>query len=284
MKKNTIFPSFLLLLAAVSGKAIPGEQSIGAIRQAITASGARWQAEENWVTRLTLEEQRLLCAAWPLQPASDKNRILRLPRAALLPAKFDWRNNGGDWTTPVKNQGNCGSCWIFGSLAQVESWWKIHNNLPGSMIDLSEQFVLSCEQSGSCNGGNIQLALDFYQTTGVPTEVCMAYKATDAVDCSTACPDWQNEAMKIPGWAFVTLEKAVIDDIKNALLIQPVTSVYLVYQDFMSYSKGVYSHVTGTLLGSHNVLITGWDDAEKCWICKNSWGLSWGEKGYFRIK
>jgi hypothetical protein len=56
-----------------------------------------------------------------------------------------------------------------------------------------------------------------------------------------------------------------------------------VYQDFFSYSGGVYRHVTGALAGYHAVSVVGYDDTQSCWISKNSWGPGWGEAGFFRI-
>jgi cathepsin B len=57
---------------------------------------------------------------------------------------------------------------------------------------------------------------------------------------------------------------------------------FTVYEDFMNYKNGVYSHTTGKQLGGHAVKIVGW--GENYWICANSWGPSWGEEGFFKIK
>ena len=60
-----------------------------------------------------------------------------------------------------------------------------------------------------------------------------------------------------------------------------------VYHDFFNYKSGVYQHVTGDLAGGHAVKMVGWgitDDGVEYWICANSWGPEWGEKGFFRIK
>jgi C1A family cysteine protease len=56
-----------------------------------------------------------------------------------------------------------------------------------------------------------------------------------------------------------------------------------VFQDFFAYRSGVYSHVTGNLAGGHCVTLIGYDDAQQCWIGKNSWGTGWGDGGYFKI-
>ena len=62
-----------------------------------------------------------------------------------------------------------------------------------------------------------------------------------------------------------------------------VTGCFLVYDDFFAYRSGVYRHVSGALAGGHCVAIIGYDDAQSCWICKNSWGPGWGDAGFFRI-
>ncbi len=74
------------------------------------------------------------------------------------------------------------------------------------------------------------------------------------------------------------------DLLKPAVMIQPLLCSMLVYDDLRFYTGGVYQHVSGAYLGGHAVVIVGWDDAESCWICKNSWGTDWGEDGYFRIR
>ena len=67
----------------------------------------------------------------------------------------------------------------------------------------------------------------------------------------------------------------------------PVEGTMEVYQDFMSYSSGVYKHTTGSLLGGHAIKIIGWGhDATSnldYWIINNSWGPTWGMKGVFWI-
>jgi hypothetical protein len=174
---------------------------------------------------------------------------------------------------------------LFTVVAQVESWWKIQNKDPNTAIDLSEQIVLSCGNAGTCSSGMTpEPIFDFVQKTGLPPEACLPYQAKDNLLCSNACPNWQQQAVKIPGWGYITSDEAIIENIKNAVYRQPIYSYMLVYQDLLSYSGGVYEHVSGNTAIGHAVLIIGWDDLEQCWICKNEWGEAWGESGYFRIK
>ena len=70
-----------------------------------------------------------------------------------LPSQFSWLDYGGDWTTPAKAQGNCGSCRAFGALGGLDASINIASGDPSLDIDLSEQYVLSClGAAGGCNG------------------------------------------------------------------------------------------------------------------------------------
>lgn len=278
----------LLLYACVSF--LPGQAHLNAqtdldsVRAAIARSGAKWTAGESWVSRLSGEEFRHLLGTRPFEGRLGKAAELVLPSAGPLPDSLDWRNNDGNWLTPVRNQGNCGSCWAFGATAQVESWQKIFRGDPTLDIDLSEQYFLSCTDVGSCDGGNPGEALSYFRRYGVPPERFLPYRASDTVSCSNTGAGWQEELVTIPGWGFVTKEEGLIDNIKNALMYHPVSASYDVYEDFDYYNGGVYEYVWGNYEAGHAVLIVGWNDADSCWICKNSWGSWWGENGYFRIK
>ncbi|MBN1154747.1 T9SS type A sorting domain-containing protein [candidate division KSB1 bacterium] len=270
------------------------------IKLAIAEKGANWTPGESWVSKLSLEEFKRLCGA-DLGPLDEsRETLISLPQVDDFPPRIDWRNNNGNWVTPPKTQYSpqrCGSCWDFAAVAQVESWWKIYHNNADSMIDLSEQFILSCSGAGSCEGGNSKLALDFIRTDGIPSEMCMPYQANDQIPCTELCSNWMDEAVRIAGCGFVCLNDGLISNIKNALIYQPVSAGFAVYDDFRYYSTGVYEHVSGELISGHAILIIGWNDEEQCWICKNSWGTNWGETaqfkrytpganngGYFRIK
>jgi C1A family cysteine protease len=256
-----------LLLFFIQNTA-PAASEIEQIRKAIAAKGAHWTAEENRFTRITPEQKRNLCGARIDSVKLTKVKLLSIPNIQNLPAVFDWRDNNGNWLTPVKDQGveKCGSCWDFSAVAQVESWWKIHNAQPDSMIDLSEQFVLSCS-GGSCNGWATDGALEFIRSTGIPTESCFPYQAAD-IPCSNACANWQDESVTIPGWGYITMADPIIENIKNAVYKHPLSAEMIVYNDFWYYSEGVYQHVWGNLGGYHDILIVGWNDEEQSWICK----------------
>lgn len=184
---------------------------------------------------------------------------------------FDWRNMGG--VTPVKNQGNCGSCWDFAATGAFESSVLITTGLE---LDLSEQQVLSCNTGGSsCNGGWMEDAYAVFAGYGAVLESCMPYQADDTVPCTQQDCE---PAVWVASWQDIPNN---VNSIKNALQTGPVSTTFMVWPDF---NWNCYWHDdTGDL--NHAVVIVGWDDnmcgGQGAWIIKNSWGTGWGDNGYF---
>jgi len=110
----------------------------------------------------------------------------------------------------------------------------------------------------------------------------MPYQATNMNCASSRCADWQNRLTKISSYTGY----ADINTRKNAIAtIGPVLSGMAVYNDFFAYTSGVYVKTSGaTLAGYHCICCVGYDDAQQCWILKNSWGTGWGDGGFVRIR
>ncbi len=266
--------------------AFAGDLAVQDIQAAIAATNAQWTAGENKFTNMTFKERQQYLGAIPIDPKNvDPNRILNIPQVENLPDSFDWRDNNGNWVTPVKDQGACGSCWAFSALGHVESWWRIRNNNPDLKIDLSEQFLLSCSDAGTCEeGGWMSDALEHIKYNGIALEADLPYQASSFIPCENLKSGWETRALDIPDWGYVTLDEAHVDNIKSAVYRYPLSVSYEVFDDFYSYHSGVYEHTFGESSGWHAVVIVGWNDREQSWIVKNSWGPSWGDHGYFRIK
>lgn len=204
------------------------------------------------------------------------------PPNSSIPASFDWRNaSGKNYMTPVKNQGGCGSCWAFGTTEEVEAEANAYYNTQLN-LDLSEQDVLSCSGGGTCSGGQPSTAMSYIQNTGLTDENCFPYTATNNL-CSNKCSAWQSNAWKIQGYASVP---NTITDIEKAVYqTGPISTGMAVYNDFYSYSGGIYSTNGLNFVGYHDVVIVGYGvfNNQTYYMCKNSWGTGWGESGYFRI-
>ena len=261
---------------------------LSTVHAAIQAAGARWTANDNPILRLP-PEQRQRRLGLLKRAVGSKASVVSFPAAAsaALPASLDWRNyNGQNYVTAVKDQGNCGSCWAFSTIGGLESYVLRTQSTPGANVDLSEQIVISCGGAGNCeNGGYPDSAASFMQSTGVGPESAYPYTAADG-SCSQASSGWQlgaeriGKAISVPGTNVTPTTTAI----KSALFAYgPLPTTMAVYSDFFSYTSGVYSYTSGSLAGGHAVLIVGYDDANQCFIVKNSWNSSWGEGGYFRI-
>ena len=127
----------------------------------------------------------------------------------------------------------------------------------------------------------------FLEKTGTTTDTCVPYTSGSAGVTGT-CPT------KCKSGSAITLTKAATGhknvctsetSIMNALVSGPLTTGFSVYADFETYTGGIYHHISGSNLGGHAVEFVGYgtENGTKFWKVKNSWGATWGEKGYFRI-
>lgn len=98
--------------------------------------------------------------------------------------------------------------------------------------------------------------------------------------CSQACSDAQQRSVKISGFTTPSTGQGSVDQVKAALKKGPLVTTLNVYADFMTYADGVYKHVGGEPLGGHAVSIVGYDDTQRAWLIRNSWGPEWGENGF----
>lgn len=113
----------------------------------------------------------------------------------------------------------------------------------------------------------------------------MPYTAGGGADmnCTASrCSDWQSRLTKISSYT----NHATMDARKNAIAtIGPVLAGMAVFNDFFAYTGGIYQKTAGsTLAGYHCICVVGYNDAQQCWIIKNSWGTNWGDSGFVRIR
>lgn len=201
-----------------------------------------------------------------------------------LPDEVDWVAAGA--VTPVKNQGNCGSCWAFSTTGAIEG---AHFVETGELVSLSEQNLMDCDTIDSaCEGGLMENAFEFEESQkGLCSEDSYPYLATDDSVCSDNCTKVAHTQVK----SYTDIPAGDKHALIASIVMQP-TSIAMDAGAlaFQFYSGGVFSDNSCGADGSidHGVLAVGYgkdeDSGMTFFRVKNSWGESWGEDGYFRLK
>jgi cathepsin B len=206
-----------------------------------------------------------------------------------IPASFNASVQWPGCIHPVRDQGQCGSCWAFAASEVLSDRLCIASNGSVNVI-LSPQYLVSCNDilDHGCNGGTPLFSWWFMDSTGMVTDSCLTYQSgngTNPVKCKdfTQCQDG-TPLKKYYGKSPAQLPNPTSIQ-SNLLQYGPVEAAMTVYQDFMYYQGGIYKHTSGSELGGHAIKITGWgsENGENFWIVANSWGPTWGENGFFRI-
>jgi C1A family cysteine protease len=203
-----------------------------------------------------------------------------------LPTSFDWRDQAGvSYLGGVAAQGECGSCVSFAAVSTLEAQLNIACGTPDRAFALSRQYFFSCGGGNCSSGWKISDAVAYLEDHGVPDEACLPYAAGEGTDvaCDSACDDATNRRVRGVDIERPTVGYVDVPAIKQALLRGPLLANMILFEDLEFYAGGVYRQTTGRQLGSHAIVLVGWNDAEQAWIARNSWGEGWGEQGYFRI-
>jgi len=222
-------------------------------------------------------------AAVPAAEITDEMR-------AAAPAKLDWSAQGA--TSPVKDQGSCGSCWAFSATEGIESGvFMTTGTLPPA---LSTQQIISCDKTDlGCNGGDLPSAFDYVQSAGgLDTE--SNYPDTSHRSGNTGRCKSHSNAVKVTGYKYAvppceggSCSSQDEDGLKAALNSYGPLSVCVNAATFNSYYGGV---LTGKCSGAYNKLdhcvqLVGYDTtaSKPYWKVKNSWASDWGEQGFIRL-
>ena len=206
------------------------------------------------------------------------------PSFAAYPDSLDWRIKGA--VNNIKDQGSCGSCWAFSTVANLEgAYFVAHNILP----KLSDQQLVDCDHgcmvidgelccNQGCNGGLPLVALQYVKKNGMMSEADYAYSGT-----STSCKYDATKAI----YKFADSERIDSDEDSIVAALNkfgPVSvGVDATYWSF--YNQGVYDTLCSSTALNHGVAIVGYGAQGdiKYWIIRNSWGTGWGENGYMKL-
>ncbi|CAD8175041.1 unnamed protein product [Paramecium pentaurelia] len=183
--------------------------------------------------------------------------------------KNDKTQNSVDWRkiTQVKDQGQCAGCWAFGAVGAAEAWFYVKNK---TTILLSEQQLIDCDsQSFGCNGGYQNLALKYIANHGLNDARVYPYIQKQSASCKyDTGPYKTNGAQSVSS-----------NNFKSYLTEYPLV-VVVDATNWQFYGGGVFKDCNKSV--NHAVLAVGFDENDN-WFVKNSWGTSWGEKGFITL-
>jgi len=233
----------------------------------------------NQFTDLSIEEFRMATASKP-RPEREERNVVLLDESATVSA-VDWREKNA--VTPVKNQGQCGSCWSFSATGAMEGDLAVES---GNLVALSEKMLMDCSsENHSCEGGLMDYAFKFVISNGgIDSESDYPYQPEDGT-----C-DLGKRAKHVATFSsFQDVTPNNADQLATAVSKQPISvAIQANREEFQLYKGGVLDTRRCGYQLDHGVLVVGMTDQSNAdfpnaWIVKNSWGDTWGLEGYIYI-
>jgi len=248
--------------------------------EAHNAQNLSWTMGANKFSDLTGEEWKAAyTGGYRAKEKRSVNVDLSLLHGAAPPKEVDWTTKGA--VTPVKNQGQCGSCWAFSTTGSTESSYFLAK---GTLVSLSEQELVDCagkEGNQGCNGGLMDYGFQYIiDNKGICTEASYPYTAKDGTCKSTTCT---KSGVTVTGFTDVPTDSETA--LMAAIAQQPISIAIEADQaSFQGYTGGVLTAACGTQL-DHGVLAVGYgaEGTNDFYKVKNSWGADWGAKGYVML-
>lgn len=231
----------------------------------------------NKFTDLSADEFKTHYLNYKPRPVENRTFATVEPLPAGVKALQDWT---GVYTTPVKDQGYCGSCWAFSATEQIESDYM---RTTGNEEILSAQQVTSCTKyifGGGCNGGFTENAFD-YAKEGLETDSDYPYTSGKAGVTGACNADSSKYVVKTTGYTTVSSSAKGESDMASYVSKTGPLSVCVDASRWSSYSGGILSTCGSSV--DHCVQAVGIDESNGYWKVRNSWGTSWGESGFIRL-
>jgi cathepsin L len=246
-----------------------------------------WEEFTSFVLPLSVNKEKASLRQKLLANAVYQHPEPTAEELALLPATVDWRDHNA--VTMVKDQGICGSCWVFGSIASLEGQWAIKTGL---LLPLSEQQVVDCAwtkwasmEDDACDGGFAPPAFDWMvHNGGVALEDEYRYIMIDGY----CFADRKSSGVVVKGYVNVTSGSEAA--LQSAVAMGPVAvALDTLHPEFIFYESGVFYLPTCkndfASLG-HEVVVVGYGTdpvGGDYWLVKNSWSEYWGDNGYIKM-
>lgn len=242
----------------------------------------KWRAAHTRWSRMSVRKARGLMGTIITPASSTESRV---ESVSAVPDNFDGRVTFGKCIHPVRNQEQCGSCWAFSASEVLSDRFCIATHGKIDVV-MSPQTLVSCDSTNmGCQGGYLDAAWEFINENGIASDVCEPY--TSGAGVTGTCPKTCSDGSAVKYFKASSYKQVSgVSQIQTEIMTNgPVQVAFQVYQDFMSYSSGVYHHVSGSLLGGHAVEAVGWgvENNTPYWLIKNSWSDTWGIQGYFKI-